>query len=145
MAQSPRSVALEALYQYLHTHLAADNRTIVRNGPDTMEPAINGLIDIRDGEPGEPAVYLSPILYVYHHRVEVEIQFYKSDTSDAALDQILLKMASLLTPDQTLGGAVQSLKLETPEYVNLPSEGRSDVIGAIVPVILEYEQNTPLG
>ena len=39
-----------------------------------------GLVVIRDGDPGEPEVCLSPLTYLYSHRVPLEIAAYESAT-----------------------------------------------------------------
>ena len=44
--------------------------------PERIPPG--GLVVIRDGDPGEPDVTLSPVFYLYTHRIPVEIAAFES-------------------------------------------------------------------
>ena len=46
-----------------------------------------GLLILRDGEPGEPEVTLSPLRYHYQHRAEIEAVV-QGATRDAAFDTL---------------------------------------------------------
>ena len=46
--------------------------------PERIPPG--GLVVIRDGDPGEPDVTLSPVSYLYTHRIPVEIAAFESAT-----------------------------------------------------------------
>ena len=55
-----------------------------------------GLVVIRDGDPGEPEVSLSPLTYLYSHRIPLEIAAYESAT--LTREQVLDAMADTVTP-----------------------------------------------
>ena len=65
---TPRETILAAL----HARLSALPVTALRGDvlPERVPPA--GLLILRDGEPGEPEVTLSPLRYHYQHRAEIE-------------------------------------------------------------------------
>jgi len=62
----------ETILTALHTRLSALPATILRGEvlPERVPAA--GLLILRDGEPGEPEVTLSPLRYHYQHRAEIE-------------------------------------------------------------------------
>ena len=62
----------ETILSALHARLSALPATALRGEvlPERIPPA--GLLIVRDGEPGEAEVTLSPLTYHYPHRAEVE-------------------------------------------------------------------------
>ena len=62
----------ETILAALHARLSALPATSLRGDvlPERIPPA--GLLILRDGEPGEPEVTLSPLRYHYQHRAEIE-------------------------------------------------------------------------
>ena len=65
---TPRETILTALHTLLQTLPATTFRGDVL--PERL-PA-DGLLILRDGEPGDPEVTLSPLRYHYQHRAEIE-------------------------------------------------------------------------
>jgi hypothetical protein len=111
----------------------------------TKVPA-EGLVILRDGDPGEPEVTLSPPRYHYQHRVEIEVlvQHVEQAQRDLALDALLGTLAQALDGQTTLGGLVDYLHIETPEFLSETVEGAPTIKAAVVPVILEYSTSNPL-
>src|SRR5690606_29629534 len=70
---------------------ALPNAEVKRNldKPERIPPG--GLVIVRDGDPGEPDVLLSPLVYVYEHRVPIEVAAFASASlsREQALDQML--------------------------------------------------------
>ena len=64
-----RETILAALHARLQTLAASVLRDEVL--PERIPPA--GLIILRDGQPGEPEVTLSPLRYHFQHRAELEV------------------------------------------------------------------------
>ena len=62
----------ETILTALHARLSALPATALRGDvlPERLPP--DGLVILRDGEPGEPQVTLSPLTYHYQHRAEIE-------------------------------------------------------------------------
>ena len=63
----------ETILSALHGRLLALSALTLRDAvlPERIPPA--GLIILRDGQPGEPEVTLSPLRYHYQHRAELEV------------------------------------------------------------------------
>lgn len=105
-------------------------------------PAL-GLLILRDGEPGEPEVTLSPLTYHYQHRAEIEAVVQGSDR-DAAFDSLTVGIGTALAADRTLGGLCDWVEAEAPRPVDLPVEGAASLKAAVIPVVLHYSTADPL-
>jgi len=103
-----------------------------------------GLLILRDGEPGEPEVTLSPLAYHYQHRAEIEAVVQGADR-DAALDMLSASIGAALAADRTLGGLCEWVEAEAPRPVDLPVEGAASLKAAVIPVVLHYTTASPLG
>ena len=79
-----RETILSALHALLQTQAAPVLRGEVL--PERVPAA--GLLILRDGEPGEPAVTLSPLRYHYQHRAEIEAVVQAGTGRDAAFDAL---------------------------------------------------------
>lgn len=64
--------ARESLLAALHARLLALPATALRGEVLPERVPAEGLLILRDGEPGEPVVTLSPLCYHYQHRAEIE-------------------------------------------------------------------------
>ena len=118
---------------------------------------MGGLLTLRDGEPGEPEVTMSPLIYEYRHRAEIEvilqppIVIANGEVMDGqmeafrnALDSVLLALGEALEADRTLGGTCLWVEPEAPITSDLALEGTAGIIAAIVPVELNYITTGPL-
>ena len=111
--------------------------------PERIPPA--GLMILRDGEPGEPGVTLSPLVYHYQHRAELEVIVQSGTARDALFDQLIGRIGAAIAADRTLGGLADWVEPEAPEPVDLPVEGGSSLKAAVVPMLLHYATTDPLG
>lgn len=111
--------------------------------PERIPPA--GLMILRDGEPGEPGVTLSPLVYHYQHRAELEVIVQSGTARDALFDQLIGRIGAEIAADRTLGGLADWVEPEAPEPVDLPVEGGSSLKAAVVPMLLHYATTDPLG
>lgn len=66
--RTPREIVLAAM----HARLLALPATVLRGDVLPERVPADGLLILRDGEPGEPDVTLSPLAYHYRHRAEIE-------------------------------------------------------------------------
>ncbi len=103
----------------------------------------NGLLILRDGEPGEREVTLSPLAYHYRHRAEIEAVFQGADR-DAAIDTLTASIGTAAIADRTLGGLCDWVEAEAPRPVDLPVEGAASLKAAVIPVVLHYSTADPL-
>ena len=136
-----RETILAALHVRLQTLAATTLRVEVL--PERIPPA--GLIILRDGQPGEPEVTLSPLRYHYQHRAELEVIVQAPENTATAFDILIASIGAALESDRTLGGLCDWVEAEAPASVDLPTEGAVALKAAVVTVILHYSTPNPLG
>jgi len=134
-----RETILAALHALLQTLPATALRGDVL--PERMPS--DGLLILRDGEPGEPEVTLSPLRYHYQHRAEIEAVV-QGTTRDAAFDTLTASIGVAIADDRTLGGLCDWIEAEAPRPVDLPVEGAASLKAAVIPVVLHYSTADPL-
>ena len=128
----------------LHARLSALPATMLRGDVLPERVPAEGLLILRDGEPGEPEVTLSPLAYHYQHRAEIEAVVQGTER-DAAFDILAASIGAALASDRTLGGLCDWIEAEAPQPVDLPVEGAAGLKAAVIPVVLHYSTADPLG
>ena len=103
-----------------------------------------GLIILRDGQPGEPEVTLSPLRYHYQHRAELEVVVQAGTGRASAFDTLITAIGTALEADRALGGLCDWVEPEAPASVDLPIEGAAALKAAIITVVLHYTTTGPL-
>ena len=136
---TPRETILTALHTLLKTLPA----TVLRGEVLPERVPTEGLLILRDGEPGEPEVTLSPLAYHYEHRAEIEAVAQGTDR-DTAFDTLCASIGAALTANRTLGGLCDWVEAEAPRPVDLPVEGAASLKAAVIPVVLHYSTADPL-
>ena len=128
----------------LHTRLQPLAALVLRDEvlPERIPPA--GLIILRDGQPGEPEVTLSPLRYHYQHRAELEVVVQAGTGRASAFDTLIAAIGTTLEIDRTLGGLCDWVEPEAPASVDLPIEGAAALKATIVTVVLHYTTTGPL-
>ena len=109
--------------------------------PERISPA--GLIILRDGDPGDPAVTMSPLSYHYQHRAELEVIVQGTDR-DTAFAALCAQIGAVIRADRTLGGRCDWVEAEAPQPVDLPVEGAASLKAAVISVMLHYSTSDPL-
>lgn len=134
----------ETLLTALHERLVALPATALRGEvlPERVPAA--GLLILRDGEPGEPEITLSPLRYHYQHRAELEAVV-QGPNREAAFDSLSASLGAALAADRTLGGLCDWVEAEAPRPVDLAVEGAASLKAAVIPVVLHYSTADPLG
>ena len=135
-----REIILQALHALLQTQPAPVLRGEVL--PERVPAA--GLLILRDGDPGEPAVTLSPLCYHYQHRAQVEAVVQAGTGRDAAFDALAAGVGIVLSADRTLGGLCDWVEAEAPRPVDLAVDGAATLKAAVIPVVLHYSTSDPL-
>jgi hypothetical protein len=135
----------ETILSALHSLLQTLPATVLRGEvlPERVPAA--GLMILRDGNPGEPGVTLSPLTWHYQHRAELEVVVQANAGRDADFDHLIAQIGAALSADRTLGGLCDWVEAEAPEPVDLPIEGATSLRAAIIPVVLHYSVGDPLG
>jgi hypothetical protein len=137
---TPRELVLAALHALLGTLPATTLRGEVL--PERVPSG--GLLILRDGEPGEPEVTLSPLRYHYQHRAEIEAVV-QGTGRDVAFDALCAGIGAAIAADRTLGGLCDWVEAEAPRAVDLAVEGAASLKAAVIPVVLHYSTADPLG
>ena len=136
---TPRETILSALV----TRLLALPATALRGDVLPERVPIDGLLILRDGEPGDPEVTLSPLRYHYQHRAEIEAVVQGAER-DAAFDALCAGVGAIIAADRTLGGLCDWVEAEAPRPVDLPVEGAAALKAAVITIILHYSTGDPL-
>ena len=133
----------EIILAALHARLSALPATALRGDvlPERVPAA--GLLILRDGEPGEPDVTLSPLRYHYQHRAEIEAVV-QGSARDAAFDTLCASVGAAIAADRTLGGICDWVEAEAPRPVDLAIDVAASLKAAVIPVILHYSTADPL-
>ena len=134
----------ETILAALHARLQPLSARILRDEvlPERIPAA--GLIILRDGQPGEPEVTLSPLRYHYEHRAELEVIVQAGSGRASAFDTLIAAIGAALEADRTLGGLCDWLEPEAPASVDLPIEGAAALKAAVITVVLHYTTTGPL-
>jgi hypothetical protein len=134
----------ETVLAALHARLQPLAALILRDEvlPERIPTA--GLIILRDGQPGEPEVTLSPLRYHYQHRAELEVVVQAPNGRASAFDTLIAAIGMTIEADRTLDGLCDWVEPEAPASVDLPIEGAAALKAAIITVVLYYTTTGPL-
>ncbi|WP_096700082.1 acyl-CoA transferase [Magnetospirillum sp. 15-1] len=139
---SIREQILSALLARLET---VPDATIKREAPLPETVPAGGLIILRDGDPGDPEVLLSPLSYLWEHQAEIEVILQRGQDDDSvALDAVLMAVGNALATDRSLGGLAEWLDWGAPKTSGLAIDGAAALRGASVPVTIHYASDDPL-
>ena len=133
----------ETILAALHTRFSALPATVLRGDVLPERVPADGLLILRDGEPGEPEVTLSPLRYHYQHRAEIEAVV-QGAGRDTGFDTLCASVGAALAADRTLGGLCDWVEAEAPQPVDLPVEGAAGLKAAVISVVLHYSTADPL-
>jgi hypothetical protein len=125
---------------------ALPNAEVKRNlaKPDRIAPG--GLAIIRDGDPGEAEIILSPLIYIYTHRIPVELAAYEtsSESREQVLDGMLGAIGLAVMNDRTLGGLCDFMEAEAPATDDVETAGARPGRWADAAIIAVYGTADPL-
>ena len=133
----------ETILTALHARLSALPASALRGEVLPERVPAEGLVILRDGEPREPEVTLSPLTYHYQHRAEIEAVV-QGDDRDTAFDALCVSIGATIAADRTLGGLCDWVEAEAPRPVDLPVDGAASLKAAIITVVLHYSADDPL-
>lgn len=134
----------ETILAALHARLQPLAALVLRDEilPERIPAA--GLIILRDGQPGESEVTLSPLRYHYQHLAELEVVVQAPNGRASAFDTLIAAIGTALEADRTLGGLCDWVEPEAPASVDLPIEGAAALKAAVITVVLHYATQDPL-
>ncbi|WP_145201395.1 hypothetical protein [Sphingobium sp. B2] len=106
-----------------------------------------GTVFMRDGDPGEPDIDLSPPTYHYNQRIPIEIAAYKSsEPLRLVLDRMAGAIGAAVAADRFLGGAVDYLDVTAMELTGLSASapGAQTQMGGMFEIVASYHTTNPL-
>ena len=134
----------ETVLAALHARLQPLAALVLRDEVLPERISTGGLIILRDGQPGDPEVTLSPLRYHYQHRAELEVVVQAPNGRATAFDTLIAAIGTTLEADRTLGGICDWVEPEAPASVDLPVEGAAALKAAVITVVLHYTTTGPL-
>jgi hypothetical protein len=141
---SHREAVLDAIRELLAAALPAAK--VERNAAKPERIPTGGLVIIRDGDPGEPEVHLSPLTYIYTHRIPVEVAVGAAPplSREQVLDQSLHGIGEAVEANRTLGGLCDFIEPEAPSTDDLEATGTVAARWADVVIVATYATPNPL-
>ena len=139
---SKREKVLAALHARLKAGLPA---TVRRNEVLPERVPAEGLVILRDGDPGEPDVTLNPRTQ-FTSIASRSRPFGPRQPTVAARRRLMIsfrRFAAALAPDRSLGGEAENLTIATPEAGALAIEGAAPILTARLIVTVEYLVSGP--
>lgn len=138
-----RETVLQALFTLLS---GVTGPTVLRNANLPERIPAGGIVILRDGDPGEPEVLLSPPEYVYDHRADADVlvDLPTPAARDMLFDNIMQTIGVAIAADRTLGGLCDYAETAAPVPVDVIVEGAPGFKAATLPIILHYGTPDPL-
>jgi hypothetical protein len=144
MAESYMEQVLKALVAQIE-QAAPAGVEVLRNAILPTRIPAKGLVIVRDGDPGEPEVLMSPPYYYYEHVAEVEIIVDRpAGVQDTVFDELKQAVGAAIEADRTLGGLCDYVIGQAPAPMLLPIDGGEGFKAATIPVVLMYGSPDPL-
>lgn len=141
---SKTEAVLLALEARLKT-IATSTRRVLRDEGVPQEIPADGLVMLRDGDPGEPEELLGgqgPYLYAHEAEIDLFVQASDPFRRAGAFDALKVAVAAALDADPTLGGAVDALIYAAPAASEEGTEGMAGAKKGTIPVTLEYQSDS---
>lgn len=142
---SKREQVLEAVKALVATAVAAA-ADVERNQAKPERVESKSLIIIRDGDPGDPEIDLSPYRKNYSHRIPLEIAAL-SETPEGrfeALDALMRPIGAAVLANPTLGGLCDFLEVEAPDTGDEEAPGTEATRWADLEIVAHYATTDPL-
>lgn len=106
----------------------------------------SGLVVVRDGDPGEPEVTLSPLTYHFEHRIVLEIAAPEIGATprEVTLDAMLRAIGAAVAADRTLSGLCDWIEAQAPATDDAEAMGAAPVRFALLTIVAAYATSDPL-
>ncbi len=140
---SKREQVIEAIVALVVAALPAAK--VERNAAKPERVPAGGLVIVRDGDPGEPDVLLSPLTYLYTHRIPLEVAARESGSQsrEEALDAMLAAIGAAVAADRTLGSLCEFIEAEAPATADIEASGAQAVRWADAAIVATYATTDP--
>lgn len=140
-----RAGALTALQTVVAAAMSGASVSFFRDPEQRVAASHEGFCVMRDGDPGEPEVLLSPLAFCWEHEVEFEIAV-SGPSRAATLETIIALFEPALAADRTLGGAVEDSRIvEAVQIAEDPVDDAETERYATLHVQLSYTTGSGAG
>ena len=138
--------AREQLMAAILAALGTTGAKVIRNAEVPTTVPAEGLVILRDGEPGEPEVTLSPLSFTFTHAAQLEAyaQASAKTARTATLDGLVSAIGTALAADRTFGGLADWSMPGGPTITDHGSTGAQSIAAATIPLVCIYTVNDPL-
>lgn len=124
---------------------ALPDALVERDAPWPKKAQPGGQVIVRNGDPGDPEITLSPLAYTYSHGVEIEVFGPAADDDrHAALDAMLIALGEAVEADRTLGGLCEWLEPSAAEPDDVMVDHGQPLRAARLTVLAVYTTSNPL-
>lgn len=144
MMPSTRETILARLYDALEASLRPLQVDLRRNDVLPTKIAAQGLVILRDGDPGEAEYSFSPLMYHYEHRAQIEVFVQAGSDREGPFDALCRAIGAAVVADRTLGGLCDWVEAEPPAPDDTPVDGAPPFRAAVIGVMLHYAVSNPL-
>lgn len=118
---------------------------VKRNVEAPDRPFAGGVVIVRDGDPGEAEVTMSPLTYTYSHAIRLEvIAVASAETRSAVLDAMLMSIGQAVEADRTLGQLCEWLEPSQADAGDATAPGGQPVRWAELDIVAVYSTANPL-
>ena len=118
-----------------------------RNASVPEKIPVDGLIILRDGNPGAPEEALGGFGGVYYeHEVEIEIYVAQGDQAsrDTIFDNLITQIGVALGSDPDLGDLIFGMSYARPDVTIEIIPGAHAIKSGVITLVMDYETPTPL-
>lgn len=138
----------ESVLQALATLVGNANAAkFERNASVPEKIPADGLIILRDGNPGAPEEALGGFGEVYYeHEVEIEIYVAQGDqeSRDTIFDNLTTQIGAALESDPDLGGLIFGMSYARPDVTIEIIPGAHAIKSGVITLVMDYETPSPL-
>lgn len=140
---SKREQVLDAIVALITAAVPAAKVERNLTKPERIPPG--GLVIIHDGDPGEPEVMLSPLTYLFSHRIPIEIAVHQAtDPREQALDAVLGRIGVEVAANRILWGLCDFIEVGAPATNDIEVSGALPGRWADVVLVATYATPDPL-
>lgn len=141
MAKSRREQIIDSLVPIITIGLPGS--TVKRDGDTPERTGPDGLVVIRDGDPGTPEVTIGRGAYFHTQQIHVEVYAQTNEIRDSLMQSI----EAAIRADETLGGlaAVSEVRLAPEDALQTQvSEGAAAIRAALLYIEVCFQSSTAL-
>jgi hypothetical protein len=101
---------------------------------------------LREGDPGDPEVDLSPLTYNYTHAIPIELDANKTAAKEAPeiIDDMLVAIGTAVAANRTLGGLCHFIDAGLPSVDDANAEGARSGSATTLIITAHYTTTNPL-